>query len=139
MAGTAPYYNNDQWSGADSIRIPTEVIGTAGAGTPGGTLALLKNVAHSYASGSADWNLSAAETAGSVYSVTLAGGAVNAIFPAVVPGKVFAVNNGSGQAVTFLVKGKTGIAVANSKAAILFMDSVAGDVQRVTADTTPTS
>lgn len=139
MAATGPYYDNVQMPGADGIRIPTEVYGSAGAGTPGGTMALLKNVAHSYGSASADWNLSPAEAAGSVYSVTLAGGAVNAIFPVVVPGKVFAVSNGSGQAVTVLVKGKTGIVVANAKAAILFMDSVAGDVQRLTADTTPTS
>ena len=139
MAGTAPYYDNVQWPGGDGIRVPTEVFGSAGAGTPGGTLALNKAVAHDYAAGTADWNLSAASTAASVYSVTNAGGAVNAVFPALIPGKFFVVNNGSGQAVTVLVTGKTGIVVANAKTALLFMDSVAGDVQRVTADTTPTS
>ena len=135
----APYYDNVQWPGGDGIRVPTEVFGSNGAGVPGGTIALLKNVAHSYGSAAADWNLNAAETAGSVYSVTSASGAANAIFPAVIPGKIFVVNNGSGQAITFKVTGKTGIVVANAKAATLFMDSVAGDVQRVTADTTPTS
>jgi hypothetical protein len=83
--------------------------------------------------------MSPSETAGSVYSVTSASGAANAVFPAYIPGKVFIVNNGSGQAITFKVTGKTGIVVANAKAATLFMDAVAGDVQRATADTTPTS
>lgn len=138
MAGSAPYYNNEQMPGADGIRIPTEVYGSGGAGVPGGTFSLDKNVSHNYGAAAADWNLNAAETAGSVFSVTNASGSANAIFPAVIPGKKFVVNNGSGAAITFKVSGKTGIAVANAKAALLFMDSVAGDVQRVTADTTPT-
>jgi hypothetical protein len=133
MAGTGPYYDNVGMTGSDSIRIPTEVFGS---GNPSGTIKLLKAVAHSYGSGTADWNLNPAETAGSVYSVTSASGAANAIFPVYVPGKVFVVTNSSGQTITFLVKGKTGIAVATAKAATLFMDPVALDVQRVTADTT---
>jgi hypothetical protein len=131
MAGTAPYYDNERYGGPSGIRYPQEA-GKA-------TFMVDKNVSHSYASGTADWNMNPEETAGSVYSVILAGGAANAIFPALVPGKHFVVNNGSGQTITFKVTGKTGIAVVNLKAALLFMDSVAGDVQRVTADTTPTS
>lgn len=135
----APYYDLVMWPGADGLRVPTEVLGSAGRGVPGATIAVLKAVSHSYGSAAADWNLNPAETAGSVYSVTSASGGANAIFPAYIPGKCFVVNNGSGQAITFKVTGKTGIAVANGKAATLFMDAVAGDVQRATADTTPTS
>ena len=139
MAGNAPYYDNVMNPGAGGIRVPTEVFGSGGAGVPGATMKVDKVVAHSYASGSADWNLSAPETAASIYSVTSAGGAANAKFPAYIPGKVFVVSNASGQAITFLVTGQTGIAVANAKAATLFMDPVAADVQRVTADTTISS
>lgn len=134
----APYYDCVMWPGGDGLRVPTEVLGSAGRGTPGATIAVLKAVSHSYGSTATAWNLSPSETAGSVYSVTNASGAAQALFPAFIPGKVFVVNNGSGQAITFLVTGKTGIAVANGKAATLFMDAVAGDVQRATADTTPT-
>ena len=135
----APYYDCVMWSGADGIRVPTEVLGSAGRGTPGATMAVLKAVSHSYGAAAADWNLNPAETAGSIYSVTSASGAANAVFPAYIPGKSFIVNNGSGQAITFKVTGKTGIVVANGKAAQLFMDPVALDVQRANADTTPTS
>ena len=131
MAGSAPYYDNVRMGGPDGIRIPQEA-GKA-------TFTVDKSIAHSYASGTADWSMNPEETAGSVYSVTLAGGAANAIFPAYLPGKLFIVNNGSGQTITFKVTGKTGIAVGTGKAAVLFMDSVASDVQRATADTTPTS
>ncbi len=134
----APYYDCVMWPGGDGLRVPTEVLGSAGPGTPGATIAVLKAVSHSYGAAHADWNMAPAETAGSVYSVTSANAAANAIFPAYIPGKCFVVNNGSGQAVTFKVTGKTGIAVANGKAAQLFMDPVAGDVQRANADTTPT-
>jgi hypothetical protein len=138
MAANPPYYDQVMWPGGDGIRVPTEVFGSEGRGTPGATIAVLKDVAHNYGAAHADWNLSPDETAGSVYSVTSANGAANAVFPAYIPGKIFVVNNGSGQAVTFKVTGKTGIAVANGKAAQLFMDPVALDVQRSNADTTPT-
>jgi hypothetical protein len=98
-----------------------------------------KVVAHSYGAGTANWAMNPAETAGSIYSVTSASGGANATFPAYIPGKVFVVSNASGQIITFLVTGKTGIAVGNAKAATLFMDPVSGDVQRVTADTTISS
>ena len=135
----APYYDCVMWPGADGLRVPTEVLGSAGRGNPGATIAVLKGNSHSYGAAAADWALTPSETAWSVYSVTNASGSANAIFPAYIPGKVFVVNNGSGQTITFKVTGKTGIAVANGKAATLFMDPVAGDVQRVTADTTSTS
>lgn len=135
----APYYDNVQWPGGDGIRVPTEVFGSGGPGVPGGTLKVNKAVAHSYASGTADWTLTAAETAGSIYVTTLASGGANMKFPAYVPGKFFVLSNASGQTITCLVTGKTGIAVATAKAALLFMDSVSGDVQRVTADTTISS
>lgn len=129
----APYYDNVQMPGGDGIRIPNEVFGSAGAGKPGGVMALDKQVSHSYASGTTDWALNASETAGSVYLLTLAGGAVNAIFPAVFPGKVFVVNNTSGSTVTFKVTGQTGIGVATAKVATLSFNAT--DVIRVTADT----
>ncbi len=129
----APYYDNVQWPGGDGIRVPTEVFGSNGAGKPGGVIALDKEVLHSYGSAAVDWTLNPAETAGAVFRPTLASGAVNAIFPAVFPGKVFVVNNTSGQALTVKVAGQTGIAVASTKVATLSFNAT--DVIRVTADT----
>ena len=48
-------------------------------------------------------------------------------------GKVFVVNNTSGQALTVKVAGQTGIAVASTKVATLSFNAT--DVIRVTADT----
>lgn len=133
MAGSPPNYDNVQWPGADGIRVPTEVCGSNGAATPGGTLALVKQVSHSFASAAADWNLNANETQASHYIVTSASGAANVVFPGAFPGKRFSVYNDSGQAITFLVAGQTGIVVANTKRAILVCETT--DIARVTADT----
>jgi len=129
----APNYDNVMMPGGDGIRIPTEVYGSGGAGTPGGTMALVKQVSHSYGSGTADWTLSASETAASHYITTSAGGAVNAIFPAAFPGKRFSVYNNAGANVTYKVTGQTGVAVGTGKRAILVCEST--DIARVTADT----
>jgi hypothetical protein len=133
MAGTPPNYDNVQWPGADGIRVPTEVIGSSGAGTSGGTLALTKQVTHNYGATAAAWNLSAAETQASHYIVTNASGAAQAVFPGAFPGKRFSVFNNSGQTITFLVTGQTGVAVLTAKRAILVCEST--DIARVTADT----
>ena len=134
MAASNTYYDNVLQPGAGGIRIPTEVFGSGGAGVPGGTMKLDKLVSHSYGSAAADWTLNPAETQGSHYVVTSASGAANAIFPYLFPGKVFSVYNGSGQAITFKVTGGGGgIAIANTKRAILVMEST--DIARVTADT----
>ena len=136
MAG--PYYDNVQWPGADGIRVPTEVLGSAGAGVPGGTMSLDKYVLLNFAAAHANVTLTQDQTAGSVFSCTNAsGGGASVLFPVYIPGKYFVVSNSSGQTITFLVTGKTGISVVNTKSAILFMDAVSGDVQRVTADTAP--
>ena len=95
----------------------------------------IKAVAHSYGSGTADWNLSESECGASYISCTLAGGAVNAIIPAAhaIAGKVYVLYNNSGANVTLKVSGQTGIAVATTKMAILVCNGT--DIARVTADT----
>jgi hypothetical protein len=135
MAGysKAPYYSNTQWPGADGIRVPVEVLGSAGAGLPGGTMSLIKQVTHNYNGTAANWALAPAETAASHIIVTNASGAATATFPAANPGQRFSVFNNSGQAVTFLVAGQTGVVVATGKRAILVCEST--DIARVTADT----
>jgi hypothetical protein len=88
---------------------------------------------HSYASGTTDWTLNKAEAKCEYLYVTLAGGAVNIVAP-LVPGKTFYVYNASVQAVTLKVAGGSGIAVANSKVAMVFCN--ASDYIRGTADAT---
>jgi hypothetical protein len=73
---------------------------------------------HSYGSGTTAWTMTYPEASATRFTVTLAGGAVDAVFPVVVPGKMFTVYNNSGQTVTFKVTGQTGFAVANGKRAI---------------------
>jgi hypothetical protein len=80
-------------------------------------------------------NLNANQLRATYYYLTNASGAATINFPVVLPGVVFTVSNQSGQTVTLLVKGKTGVAVASTKHAILAMDTTAGDIVRVTADT----
>lgn len=125
MGGTAPDYDNVRMGGPDGLRIPTEASKA--------TFVLKKLISHSYASGSADWNMTPDEAQGSYYSVTSAGGGANAIFPAAYPGKIFVVNNTSGQTITFKVSGGSGVGVTTSKSAVLVC--TASDIARVTADT----
>ena len=80
-------------------------------------------------------NLNPDQLRATYYAFTAASGAANIVWPAVCPGVVFTVYNNSGSTLTFLVKGKTGIAVATAKHAILAMDKASGDIVRVTADT----
>jgi len=129
----APNYDDVMMPGAGGIRIPTEVLGSGGAGNPGATFEVVKQVSHSYGSAHADWNLAPYETAGSYFIVTSASQAANAVFPAAQPGAVFTVYNNSGYTITFKVSGQTGVGVTNGKRAILVCGST--DIARVTADT----
>lgn len=83
------------------------------------TATLAYAVSHSYSGGTTTWTLSTAETAGSEFTVTNAGGAVTMTFPAVQAGKPpFAVINTSGYTLTVKVSGQTGITTANGKTSL---------------------
>jgi len=133
MGGNPPYYDNIRYGGPASgggIRYPQE----AGPGT----FALDKetDINVGGAGTTNTINLSLNQTRSSYYTLTNAGsGATTVQWPAVLPGLVFTVYNNSGQSSVWKVTGGTGITVANTKKAILVMDSVAGDILRVTADT----
>jgi hypothetical protein len=129
MAGTPPDYDNVRWPGADGLRVPQEMAPA--------TLAITKEVDINIGTqGSSNVvNLNANQLRATYYYLTNASGAATINFPVVLPGVVFTVSNQSGQTVTLLVKGKTGVAVASTKHAILAMDTTAGDIVRVTADT----
>lgn len=87
--------------------------------------------AKDYAGAHADWTLSAANAKALILSATNADGAVNAIAPATA-GKVFIVYNGTGQTLTIKVTGQSGVAIANTKTAIVRCNGT--DYVRVTAD-----
>jgi hypothetical protein len=90
-------------------------------------------IAIDYLAAHADRTLNGPETVGSVFLLTNADTtAANLIFPAVFPGKVFVVNNTSTSAITVKVTGQTGISVATSKSAVLYMNAT--DVARASAD-----
>lgn len=130
MAGSPPNWDNVRWPASGGLRVPQE-MGSA-------VLALVTEI---------DVNVGGAGTTNTVtlkdsqcmpsyLTVTNAGsGTTTIVWPGVFAGLSFTVYNNSGQSCVFQVTGKTGITVANGKKAILVMDSVAGDIQRVTADT----
>ena len=97
------------------------------------TYGLYGTAGHDYAAGSTAWTLDENECEATLLLPTNANGSANAILQSVKPGKMYVLYNGSGQAITLKVSGQTGIAVANTKMAILVCNAT--DIVRVTADT----
>lgn len=126
MAGTAPDYANARWPGSDGLRVPQEMAPA--------TFGVTKEVDINVGAATAI-TLNPSQLRAPYIYVSNAAAAAAISWPAVCPGLVFTVSNQSGQTVTFKVLGKTGIAVATAKHAILAMDNTAGDIVRVTADT----
>ena len=130
---TAPNYDNVQWPAGGGFRIPTEAIGTGGAGKNAGTVDIQSLITLNFGGAHAAKTLTAAQTVASVILCTNADATATTVtFPAAQPGKVFVVNNTSTSAITFLVTGQTGIAVATGKSATLYFNAT--DVARASAD-----
>ena len=130
MALTGPYFKNIREGGVQGLRKPTEVQNA--------TYSVHKAVTIDYLASNADRTLTADEAGASLLLLTNAGtGAANLILAAALPGRIWVVQNGSGQTVTFKVSGATGIAVANGKTMVVYCHAT--DIQRAVADTTPTS
>jgi hypothetical protein len=109
-----PLYFQQEKSGGDVTTVGH--FGVDGLFTASYGLKVLNNSAsHSYAAGTTAWTMTAAEAAASLFTVTNAGGAANAVFPAAFAGKQFTVYNNSGQTITFKVTGQTGAATTNAK------------------------
>jgi len=89
----------------------------------GGPVVVAAAVSHNYGGAAVAWTMTAAEAAGTLFTVTNANGAADAVFPAAVPGKSFTVTNTSGHAITFKVAGQAGSSVANGKKAIFVMSA----------------
>jgi hypothetical protein len=87
-------------------------------GDSGGVLDYLSVTAHNYGAAAADWTMTAAEAMATYITVTNASGAVNALLPAAMDGKLRVVYNNSGQVLTFKVSGGTGGTIANGKRAV---------------------
>lgn len=83
-----------------------------------GTVDLLSAATHDYAGAAVDWTLTVAENQAGFITVTNANGAINALLPAAVGGKIRAIYNNSGQTLTFKVTGGTGGTVATGKYAL---------------------
>jgi hypothetical protein len=86
---------------------------------------------HDYSAGTDDWTLSAGELKSQILSVSNAGGAVN-ILATPTANRFYVVYNGSGATVTIKASGETGVAIANTKTAIVRANGT--DFVRVTAD-----
>lgn len=84
----------------------------------GGTVTLTSASSHDYSAGTDAWVMTTDEAGATLFTVTNAGGAADATFPAALAGKIFVVYNNSGAAITFKVSGQTGSAVTDGKYAI---------------------
>lgn len=84
-----------------------------------------------FAAGHADYTLSATEIKAFVLKAISADAGANIIVP-LTAGKMFVLNNVSGQAITMIGSSGTGIAVASTKTAIVMADGT--NVIRITAD-----
>jgi hypothetical protein len=136
MAGSPPNYDDVMMPGAGGIRVPTEVFGSGGAGNPGGTFALTKQVtiAMGVLAAAATVNLNPSQTAASEIVVTGSGAyATTLVLPGAFPGAVFVLYNNTANNVTLKVTGQTGVTVATGKRAVLVCEAT--DIARVTADT----
>jgi len=110
------YYRQIAPSTADSNGVATWPEAT-------GTVVVASASSHSYGSGTTAWSMTKAEAAGTLFTVTLASGPADAVFPAAVAGKMYTVYNNSGQTITFKVSGHTGHSVATAKYAIGVMNT----------------
>jgi hypothetical protein len=88
-------------------------------------------VAHDYAGGHADWELSAAEAKNLILTTTNVDTAAAIIAPATA-NKVYIVYNGSGETLTIKATGQTGVEIATLKTAIVRCNGT--DYVRVTTD-----
>lgn len=86
---------------------------------------------HDYGAAHADWTLSASEAKNLILTATNADAGVNVNAPNT-DGKMFVVYNGTGQTLTILVSGQSGVAIANTKTALVRCNGT--DYVRVTAD-----
>jgi hypothetical protein len=136
MAGTPPNYDDVMMPGAGGIRIPTEVFGSGGAGNPGGTMAINKQIviALGVLGAATSVTLTPPQTAASNIIVTASGAfAVTLNLPGAFPGDFYILFNNTANTVTLKVVGQTGVTVASGKRALLVCETT--DVFRVTADT----
>jgi hypothetical protein len=108
--------------------LTNKTLTSPGITSPNMTLGI---ATHSYGSAHADWTLSAAEAKATILKPTLADQAVNAIVPDTA-WHLYIVVNTTGQALTVKTAAGTGIAVANTKVALVMSDGT--NVIRISAD-----
>lgn len=135
MAGSAPYYDNVQEPAQGGIRVPTEVFGSGGAGNPSGTFALVKEVDFDVTKANNSRGVSGVVTlypsecqANVITFNNSSSNNVNFALPAVFPGNEYLLSNASGNSVTFLVTGKTGVTLANNNSQSVVCSGLKGDI-----------
>jgi hypothetical protein len=73
---------------------------------------------HDFDNGTTAWTMTGAEAACQYVYASNAGGSVDAVLPAAYPGRVWFINNQSGQVLTFKVTGGSGGTIASTKTGI---------------------
>jgi len=144
LANNAPDVANSTWLGTNQIIMegatadayetiitPTDATADRTITIPdaSGTLVLNGTASHNYAGAAEAWTMTAAEAQASYVTMTNANGAIDAVLPAAIPGKVWVVYNNSGQTVTFKVTGQTGATLATGKIGVYV--GTAADVHEI--------
>ncbi len=88
-----------------------------------GTIWVPNSVNHDFVGGSEVWRLTATQANGTLFTVTHAGGAAEAVFPAARSGWQFTVYNNSGAPITFKVCDQPGSVAAPGKYSIWVMNA----------------
>ncbi len=129
MGGSAPHYDDVRVPGPGGFRYPTECQGQ-GLNVD---LAVQFEVTLNFGTGHANQTLTPGQACASLINCagTVDTTGAEVIYPAPIPGRLVVVQNATAQTITFLVTGKTGIAVASGDAAVLF--GAATDIQRASA------
>ena len=73
---------------------------------------------HDYGNSTTEWTMTAAEAGCKYLYASNASGAVNAVLPAAYPGRIWMINNQTGQVLTFKVTGGSGGTIASTKTGI---------------------
>lgn len=112
-----------------------KVLQAAGAATAPAYVAknIMRVASHNFATTATKWTLSSDEALCFFLIASNANGAATIDAPDVA-GTMFVLRNGSGQSLTLMKSGGTGIAVANAKSALLYHNGT--DYVRATADQT---
>lgn len=142
MNPQGPYYDNQQWPASGGIRIPNELFGSGAPGNPSATMEVFSELDLTAAMFTSNViTLTPSQAMASFISMPLSGltGAATIKYPVCQPGNSVVVVNNSGESVTVMVTGKTGISLATGYQQAFMHSNRLGDIVATSAALAATS